>query len=102
MSSHSKEVAKQKNIEDNIVDEKPSGKTDPSQDNITKKGEKRYDLDTLKRPLNDDEEKLFKSLEKEDQKKFIIRKWVEENRTLDKVDMHEISREEEKLIGLAA
>ena len=103
MSQHTKEVEKQKNIEENIASNKSdSSKTDPSQDNITKKGEKRYDIDTLKRPLNDDEEKEFKKLEKEDQKKFIIRQWVQENRTLDKKDMHEISLEEEKLIGLQA
>jgi hypothetical protein len=92
---HEKEVEKQNKIEASLA----PGEQD-NEDNVTKKGEKRYDVDTLKRPLNDDEEKLFKGMDKDEKKKFIIQRWIQENRTLDKKDMHEVSLEEEKLVGL--
>jgi|SRR6186713_1004567 len=61
---------------------------------------KEYSIDTLKRPLNKDEEKEFNKLSKEEQKVFIIKKWIAENRTLDKSEMHEVSLDDEKEAGL--
>lgn len=61
---------------------------------------KEYSIDTFKRPLKDEEEKEFKKLDKDEQKKFIIRRWIEENRSLDKADMHEVSLEDEVEVGL--
>ena|SRR4029079_13598961 len=98
---HAKEVEKQKGIEESIIDEKAGkGKPDPNQDNVTEKGKKRYDLDTLKRNVPDEEKERFKKMDETEQRRYIINQWVQENRTLDKKDMHEISLEEEKFIGL--
>lgn len=91
---HTKEVEKQKFAAENIED------TDTSKDNINKKGEKRYELDTLKRPVPKEEEEVFNEMDKDQKKKYMINQWIQENRTLDKKDMHEVSLEEEKLVGL--
>lgn len=61
---------------------------------------KEYDIDTLKRPLKKEEKEEFNKLDKKEQRKFIIRAWIAENRSLDKADMHEVSLEDEVEVGL--
>lgn len=58
---------------------------------------KKYELDTLERPLNKEEQKAFDAASEDEQKKIIILKWVEENRS---GAGHEISLEDEKFAGL--
>jgi hypothetical protein len=61
---------------------------------------KEYKLDTLKTPLTKEEHDAFNKLDEEGQKKFIITKWVQENRSLDTPDQHEVSLEDERFAGL--
>src|SRR6185312_17377757 len=62
---------------------------------------KEYSIDTFKRPLTKDEKEVFNDLDKDEQKKFIIKRWALENNQLDKADMHEISLEDARLAGLS-
>jgi hypothetical protein len=114
-------MSKDKDNKDNFKVESPKVVTEEQRDNVSKadvkemkkqdkesakeRGKpKEYTLDTLKRPLDEDRDKetikQFKKMDDDEQKKFIIRKWVEENAHLDKSEQHEISLEDERFAGL--
>lgn len=61
---------------------------------------KEYSIDTFKRPLKKEEKEEFNKLDKGEQRKFIINRWIQENRSLDKSEMHEVSLDDEKEVGL--
>lgn len=106
MSQHKKEADKQKEIEESIVSDAPLSPAEEKAAAKERGKPKEYSIDTFKRPLKDDKERGitelsdFKKLDEVDQKKFIINRWIQENRTLDKSEMHEVSLDDEKLVGL--
>ena len=61
---------------------------------------KQYTKETFKTELTKDEEKEFEKLDKDEQKKFIVKRWFAENKYLDTIDQHEISLEDMQLAGL--
>src|ERR1044071_3197008 len=75
-------------------------KAEAKEDAKERRKPKEYSVDTFKRPLTKDEKEVFNDLDKDEKRKFIIKRWVEENRQLDKKDMHEISLADEQEIGL--
>ncbi|WP_411753326.1 hypothetical protein [Serratia sp. (in: enterobacteria)] len=84
-------------------DRKEAEKTDKENKttaaNKERRTPKRYDIDTFSKPLNKEEEKEFNKLDKDEQKKFIIKKWIAENKELDTPDMHEVSLADEAFVG---
>lgn len=84
----------------NPNDEEPLSKKEEIADAKERAKPKEYTIDSFHRPLTDDEEKAFKKLDKDEQKKFIIKRWVQENRAAEKADQHEVSLEDMKEAGL--
>lgn len=62
---------------------------------------KEYSIDTFHKELTKDEKTEFNKLDDDEQKKFIIRRWILENRSADKADQHEVSLEDERLVGMS-
>jgi hypothetical protein len=66
-----------------------------------KTAEAKKDDDTKNLKLTKEEEKQLGSLKGEEKEKWIIHKKMEENRWRQKFEMHEVSLEDEQLIGAA-
>ena len=84
-----------------VVETAGGGKLNPN----PKPAEKSYDISSLKKnPFEGASatgvKEEFDKLSEEDKKKFVIKAKVAENQTLDKKDMHEVSREDLILAGL--